>query len=606
MGLMRKAIRRSVPRSVRRPYTAVRHPVRTSVRAVTPRPVRQLERGIWQASHPFSAMESAAENALLDAVMGRGGTRTRRPASVRAVSSGPNSYAAAVERAELGAVITQYEAQLLAKHLAPVSYAEPSTAPAPSQVDPRGLRSKLERERGASKFASEIGHYGEPPTAPDPDPVDVGAIERRLWSETSSTVPAWKLRARRALHDQLRAKAHDRAVAEEEQQQQDRAQLQCRLDARWSELQALRQQIAAEVDAWVASETSRRAAAQRLAQGLLNIQWQRLQAGEPEAVHAAVRTALTESAVTPLGCAGSTVVLVVAIADRDELIGDQEPAYTQAGRPTVRKRTQTRMNDLYVAAMASRLLGAGRRAAAAAPAIEEVFIIGIVPVDDAEEWEAVYEGAFTRDYLLTRVGAIPNQVGPLTDALDDAEDAAWGVVGRTRELGTLDTDDDPGLAAVISRMKRAVRAQGASTQNEDAAAVRQLFRIEDESDEEAERNWHAATDHVGSAPSDTPVTPHAATYPQERNSETATGSRTAGKLGGHTTAVSTAQDTELLISTLGDGDSDLRYEAVTALRDRLSPELRDAFLKATRDSDTYVRRVAIDAIAELDNHRRHG
>src|SRR5579875_236285 len=119
MGLMRKAIRRSVPRSVRRPYTAVRHPVRTTVRAVTPRPVRQLERGIWQAAHPFSAMESAAENALLDALMGTGGIRPRRPAGVRPVSTGPNSYAAAIERAELGAALAQYEAQLLAKHLAP-------------------------------------------------------------------------------------------------------------------------------------------------------------------------------------------------------------------------------------------------------------------------------------------------------------------------------------------------------------------------------------------------------------------------------------------------------------------------------------------------------
>jgi HEAT repeat protein len=165
-------------------------------------------------------------------------------------------------------------------------------------------------------------------------------------------------------------------------------------------------------------------------------------------------------------------------------------------------------------------------------------------------------------------------------------------------LGTLDTDDDPGLAAVVSRMKRAVRAEGSATEDGDAAAVRELFPIDDESDEGADGAGEAFSNQTTSATSDKPVTPPAAPRPQEVVSGTADGSRAAESLRGRTAGDLTARDS--------DPDSDLRYEAITALRDRLSPKLRDAFLKATGDSDNYVRRVAIDAIGELDSHRGRG
>jgi HEAT repeat protein len=173
-------------------------------------------------------------------------------------------------------------------------------------------------------------------------------------------------------------------------------------------------------------------------------------------------------------------------------------------------------------------------------------------------------------------------------------------------LGTLDTDDDPGLAAVVSRMKRAVRAEGSATEDGDAAAVRELFPIDDESDEGADGAGEAFSNQTTSATSDKPVTPPAAPRPQEVVSGTADGSRAAESLRGRTAGDLTARDSDPLVAALSDADSDLRYEAITALRDRLSPKLRDAFLKATGDSDNYVRRVAIDAIGELDSHRGRG
>jgi hypothetical protein len=64
VGLLRKAVRRSVPRSVRR----ATHPGRTVRRAATPRSIKRISRAAWNVSHPLGA----AENALLDAAFSSG------------------------------------------------------------------------------------------------------------------------------------------------------------------------------------------------------------------------------------------------------------------------------------------------------------------------------------------------------------------------------------------------------------------------------------------------------------------------------------------------------------------------------------------------------
>jgi hypothetical protein len=77
VGLMRKMARRSVrrvtPRPVRQVNRVVRHPVRTSVRAVTPRPIRQAQRSVFNVTHPVNT----AENALLNSLSGSRGRATR-------------------------------------------------------------------------------------------------------------------------------------------------------------------------------------------------------------------------------------------------------------------------------------------------------------------------------------------------------------------------------------------------------------------------------------------------------------------------------------------------------------------------------------------------
>lgn len=92
MGLLRKAVRKSVrkatPRPVRRVERVVRHPVGTAARAVTPRPIRNAERTVFNVTHPVNTVE----NRVLDAMIGpplRYGTPSPRGARRASAPTAP-------------------------------------------------------------------------------------------------------------------------------------------------------------------------------------------------------------------------------------------------------------------------------------------------------------------------------------------------------------------------------------------------------------------------------------------------------------------------------------------------------------------------------------
>jgi hypothetical protein len=60
MGLLRKAVRKSMPKPVRQ----VTHPVTTARRAVTPAPVRRATRAVGTVAHPINSLENNALNAV--------------------------------------------------------------------------------------------------------------------------------------------------------------------------------------------------------------------------------------------------------------------------------------------------------------------------------------------------------------------------------------------------------------------------------------------------------------------------------------------------------------------------------------------------------------
>ena len=67
--VVRKSVRKATPRSVRKAM----NPVGTVKSAITPRPVKQLTRGVYTVTNPLGA----AENALIGSVLNAGGGRRR-------------------------------------------------------------------------------------------------------------------------------------------------------------------------------------------------------------------------------------------------------------------------------------------------------------------------------------------------------------------------------------------------------------------------------------------------------------------------------------------------------------------------------------------------
>lgn len=69
MHLLRKVVRKSVrkvtPRPIRRVNRVVRHPVLTTYYAVTPRPIKSAERSVYNVTHPVNAIENKAVNKII-------------------------------------------------------------------------------------------------------------------------------------------------------------------------------------------------------------------------------------------------------------------------------------------------------------------------------------------------------------------------------------------------------------------------------------------------------------------------------------------------------------------------------------------------------------
>src|SRR5947209_15259689 len=96
----------------------------------------------------------------------------------------------------------------------------------------------------------------------------------------------------------------------------------------------------------------RREQARAEEQAVLDAEWQRLVNADPDSVTATLRATLTDGETTVLGFLDGVALLVVTCPGKDELIAASEPAFTTAGRRTVRARPEARRNDLYVSAIA--------------------------------------------------------------------------------------------------------------------------------------------------------------------------------------------------------------------------------------------------------------
>ena len=622
-------------------------------------PVRKSDRPLPPGAAIARRPVNPVENTLLDVFSGGsrgraigGRSANRADGSVRvptylptypavedsapAGERGSSSQETASGQARPGAVTPDSESAAFALHLGAEPTLERLIAPVPDTPDPKPEQARIERELGIEALASSLKEYGTPPMAPMAKPTDRDALECELLDAALADMSPWKVSARRLLRKQAREQASREAQAEDERLGVEREQLQHELDARWAELRELRDRAASEVSEWVDEERQRRKSARAEQQAVLDREWQRLIDADPDSVTATLRAAFPDGSTTVLGSLDGVAVLVITCPHVDEVIAETEPAVTSAGRRILRARPASRRNDLYLSAIASRVLAAAGRALSTTPAVEAVACVVVRARESSDRpWESIYVGTFERAYAerLLVEGRWSADPEALAKAVVEADDVDLELTGRTREIVALDLSVDPGLMAVIDQLDPAIRSDEEAARTSDQAAVKAFLNyVDKERDMDSENGGEELANLQGDLdkaahepPSEVEPTPDQSMQRRSPDGLTPRQDDAAARPGGSGSMQDALKDadgfvrraaveaigrrddpndTPLLLEALRDPDENVRLEAMYALRDRLSPDLRrDALIRACSDTDEVMRRKAIEALAELGDER---
>lgn len=184
--------------------------------------------------------------------------------------------------------------------------------------------------------------------------------------------------------------------------------------------------------------------------------WNALSAHDRDTVVEAVDEALAEHA-SESTCVDAGIdsdseryVSCVVTLGHPELVPNRYVATNLAGRPALKKRSRSAINDLYVAAMGSTVLATVRQALAVAPAAEKVrmAVVRTAPATAAApdgSIRVIYTGVFPRHDM----DAVQWQTIDPESELLRARGAKLVRRGSARTVVPLDEDAHNGMAAVL-------------------------------------------------------------------------------------------------------------------------------------------------------------
>lgn len=218
------------------------------------------------------------------------------------------------------------------------------------------------------------------------------------------------------------------------------------LDESFARLEQLEASAAAVAEQEVARERARNREQHEAEQARLDSQRRALASGDTEAVLDAVGGALGD-VVAPLHVVvDNSYRLSVGLVwpAVSELVPSQMVAVTNAGNETLRSRTKTSANALYVEALAAYVVSIARNSFAAAPTIREVELL--VARAAGDELQCLYVGVFTRQ------GNLAWSSGNMLSAAQDAARVAFRFRGRVRELVAVELAQNGELADRLRRI----------------------------------------------------------------------------------------------------------------------------------------------------------
>jgi hypothetical protein len=367
--------------------------------------------------------------------------------TTRSIATHERQLRAAQREADIKRVAA-LERSLVSVHRKSFPKAERKVLPPPEPVDASPIRSSLEAEAGIPELIKQVGSGELPPVAPEPESVDRYQLMREFRQRRRQGIPFWRIRdhidAARVADEEAEnagnAEMAERKAAQEAEQR--------RLDALWAELQQAQAAVAEELPGRVAAEQERRETARAAEQQELDQAWARLQANDPEVTLPALDRAFedNEAPAKAIRCDGNRTSVVMRFSAPESIVPERKPARTPTGKRTLKKRTKTEVNTLYLEALGSNVLATVKETLAVAPGTEIVELVVVRRETDKKtngEVAAIYFGEFHR------AGYESASPGDPGKALHLVPKSTLNLKGKTELVAPLDLKERPEVAALL-------------------------------------------------------------------------------------------------------------------------------------------------------------
>jgi hypothetical protein len=375
-------------------------------------------------------------------------------------TSGPSrTTLAALERAARQAEKSQeiqriaaIERELVCVHHEHFPTAGRAVLATPPDPDVEAIRASLAATAGIAELVAELGGDTTAPVAPAPEPVDAAAARKAERAAAREGISVFKRGERRTAREHADEAALQQVTAEEERRTHAAAEQQRALDAKWAELHERRAVLETDVAAEVSRQHDHALRAVREQQEQLDMAWERLQSNEPTTVMASLEQAFADNdaPATPIDCEDGRATVTMLYGHPD-VIPQRTPAITPAGKRTLRKRTKSDCNTLYLSSLASHVLATLKEGFAVCPGLvaTSVLVVRRDPTpDDNEELVAIYAATFSQQ-MVRKLDW--HHVDPTT-VLQQPNDRLLNLKGQAQNVAALDLRDEPELQAVLEQL----------------------------------------------------------------------------------------------------------------------------------------------------------
>ncbi len=391
--------------------------------------------------------------------LGGGGSRKSSGGTTRRASyGGPTKASIAAREREAKAAkreadiesVKALEQALVSVHKETFPPATRIVIPGPEEVDPASIQAHLEETAGIPALVQAIGGGEQAPVAAAPDPVDRYEQMREHRKRARAGVSIWSLKKRIEAAQRADREADEAASREVVKRADAQRAEQAHLDELWTELNKARAVVSGQLAVNVEAERARRAERHAADQAEVDLDWKKLQSNDPEVTLTALEQAFAdnEAPAAAIDCEGDHTTVVMQFVKPESIIPEKKPSRTPTGKRTLKKRTKTEINALYLQALGSNVLATVKEAFAVAPGTHSVQTI-VVREEEGGSLGVIYLGRFDR----SGYAALDSARDPAR-SLEMAEDVEINLRGRTEEVTRLGLSGRKDLSAVVTSIER--------------------------------------------------------------------------------------------------------------------------------------------------------